>query len=114
MDRRAWHATIHGVAKSQTELSNQHFTSCPFKVYLSFICLQAQCLLGYILRVLVFHFICAHCGNIWGGCCMSDTALRNGAGELGDNNGITATSCVQDLWGKNNCATKFREFPTRR
>ena len=26
MDRRAWQATVHGVTKSQTWLSNQHFT----------------------------------------------------------------------------------------
>ena len=27
MDRKAWRAAIYGVAKSQTELSNFHFTS---------------------------------------------------------------------------------------
>ena len=27
MDRGAWQATVHGIAKSQTQLSNLHFTS---------------------------------------------------------------------------------------
>ena len=27
MDRKAWRAAIHGVAKSRTPLSNSHFTS---------------------------------------------------------------------------------------
>ena len=27
MDRGAWRATVHGVARSQTQLSNFHFTS---------------------------------------------------------------------------------------
>ena len=25
MDRRAWRATVHGIAKSQTQLSDSHF-----------------------------------------------------------------------------------------
>ena len=28
MDRGAWRATVHGVAKSQTRLSDFHFTMC--------------------------------------------------------------------------------------
>ena len=31
-DREAWHATAHGVAKSQTQLSNQTTTLCTLKV----------------------------------------------------------------------------------
>ena len=27
MDREVWHATVHGVAKSQTRLNDFHFTS---------------------------------------------------------------------------------------
>ena len=26
MDREAWHAAVHGVAKSRTQLNNQHFS----------------------------------------------------------------------------------------
>ena len=29
MDRGAWQATVHGVAKSWTRLSNQHLFKCP-------------------------------------------------------------------------------------
>ena len=31
MDRGAWQVTVHGVAKSQTQLSDFHFTSLHFK-----------------------------------------------------------------------------------
>ena len=34
MDREAWHAAVHGVAKSQTRLSN--FTLTFFLIYLFF------------------------------------------------------------------------------
>ena len=29
MDRRAWWATVHGVTKSRTPLSDQHTKTCP-------------------------------------------------------------------------------------
>ena len=29
MDREAWRATVHGVTKSQTQLSDSHFTFAP-------------------------------------------------------------------------------------
>ena len=31
VDRGAWWATVHGVAKRQTQLSNQHTHTCPVK-----------------------------------------------------------------------------------
>ena len=32
MDRGAWQVTVHGVAKSRTQLGEYHFTSLPFSL----------------------------------------------------------------------------------
>ena len=35
MDREVWHAAVHGVAKSQTQLSDQTAKTIPVQMYLS-------------------------------------------------------------------------------
>ena len=47
MDREAWRAAVHGVAKSQTQLSDwtelRLFISCSSSWYMTFLCLWKRC-----------------------------------------------------------------------
>ena len=53
MDRGAWWATVHGVAKSRTRLSNLTITSSP-KTTISHLLLQLVLLLQLLLVILLF------------------------------------------------------------
>ena len=59
-DREAWHAVVHGVSKSQTELSD--WTQCLWIFYHPFLGLWRQCMYSKFL----------HCGNMF---CMGDAML---------------------------------------
>ena len=43
MDRRAWWATVHEVAKSQTRLSHFHFLGSPLSLFLAIVPLSSFC-----------------------------------------------------------------------
>ena len=53
MDRRAWQATVHGVAKSQTRLSNEH-TTWHYQV---FFCNSIEIMISSMLSMSVMSYI---------------------------------------------------------